>query len=253
MMSYWKSLQISLLFHAIILFAVINLNTMSLIRPQEILVIDFSMEGESFLREGNGTAAPSLPAKSHKDRKKTHVTETLQDQQSDAPSPTVIPESSDKDEIPQKETVTSVMTVSENNLAAGPVFTEFSNYGARGSLNAPGTGTGGSSSGAKTTSAGGAAASAKTKYLKAHYSYIKDLILKHLIYPAKARRMGWEGKVITSFIVSSAGNAKDVRIARSSGHQILDESAVRAINDASPFPKPPAEAQIIIPILYRLN
>jgi protein TonB len=65
--------------------------------------------------------------------------------------------------------------------------------------------------------------------------------------------MGWEGKVITSFIVSSGGYVRDVRISKSSGYEILDENALKAINNASPFPKPPVEAQIIIPILYRLN
>jgi protein TonB len=263
MMSYWKSLQISLIFHGIVLLALVSLNTMSPIRPQNILVIDFSMESESLLQQGKKTADPSLPAKTQKGRKKGHTKEDVRNLQNEARKPAVVSEVSVNEkivheEIPQKEAWTSLMTVSETTLDTAPGIAEFSQYSAQNIIHESGFATAGSSGLRNTGTGAGSGSRAvtsyeKTKYIKAHYSYIKDLVFKHLIYPAKARKMGWEGKVITSFIVSSAGNAKDVRIAKSSGHQILDESAVRAINDASPFPKPPAEAQIIIPILYRLN
>jgi TonB family protein len=90
-------------------------------------------------------------------------------------------------------------------------------------------------------------------YLQKNFFYIRDMIQKRIIYPALAKRMGWEGKVIASFIVSSGGYARDIRISKSSGYELLDENVLKAINNSSPFPKPPVEAQIIIPILYRLN
>jgi len=44
-----------------------------------------------------------------------------------------------------------------------------------------------------------------------------------------------------------------VNIIQTSGIEVLDMSAIKAVKDASPFPKPPCEAQIIIPLVYKLN
>ena len=90
-------------------------------------------------------------------------------------------------------------------------------------------------------------------YLKAHFSYITELIQRCATYPIFARKMGWEGKVTISFIISSDGRARDVKVLRSSGRDLFDKSAIRAVWEASPFPKPPVEAHLIIPVCYRLN
>jgi protein TonB len=91
------------------------------------------------------------------------------------------------------------------------------------------------------------------KYLKANYSYIVQLIHRHLTYPKTAWQMGWQGKVRISFFVSSDGDAEGIRIVESSGIAAVDRSALEAVKKASPFPKPPAEARISIPISYRLR
>jgi protein TonB len=90
-------------------------------------------------------------------------------------------------------------------------------------------------------------------YLKANFSYIRDMIMKRVIYPERAREMGWQGKVKVSFVISSDGLVKDIRILQSSGVDILDRNAVETIKKASPFPKPPVAAQLIIPISYKLR
>jgi periplasmic protein TonB len=92
-----------------------------------------------------------------------------------------------------------------------------------------------------------------TGYLKANFSYIKDMINKKLTYPKTARQMGWEGKAKVSFTILLNGDARDIRIIQSSGREILDKNAVEAVKNASPFPGPPIAAEIIIPILYKLN
>jgi protein TonB len=92
----------------------------------------------------------------------------------------------------------------------------------------------------------------KGEYLRKNFSYIRDMIQKKIIYPALARRMGWEGKVTVSFIVVSDGRVRNIEIKEGSGRDILDKSAVETIRIASPFPAPPTEAQIIIPIFYKL-
>jgi len=83
--------------------------------------------------------------------------------------------------------------------------------------------------------------------------YIRNIVQKKLSYPRIARQMGWQGKVIIAFIVSIDGNAKNIEIRESSGIELLDRNAVTAVHDASPFPKPPIEAKLIIPISYTLD
>lgn len=95
--------------------------------------------------------------------------------------------------------------------------------------------------------------SAEERYLREHFLYIKDRILARIVYPNLARRMGWYGRVLTSFIIHVDGTVSDVRILNSSGFKVLDQNAVSTIQDVAPFPKPPITAKIIIPITYRLR
>jgi TonB family protein len=90
-------------------------------------------------------------------------------------------------------------------------------------------------------------------YMKNHFTYIRDMIQRKLIYPKIAREMGWEGQVAVSFFIASDGLAKEIKIAASSGRMSLDKNALLAVQNASPFPKPPVEAYIRIPIVYRLH
>jgi periplasmic protein TonB len=89
-------------------------------------------------------------------------------------------------------------------------------------------------------------------YLKTNFSYIKDIINQHIAYPKIARQMGWAGKVKLSFIVTVRGDARNIQVIESSGKEILDRNAIEAVRKASPFPMPPVEAKIIMPVLYRL-
>ena len=68
-----------------------------------------------------------------------------------------------------------------------------------------------------------------------------------------ARKRGLEGKVVVSFIVCADGETQDITITESSGFELLDRSAVEAVRKASPFPKPPVKAALIIPVVYKLN
>jgi protein TonB len=90
-------------------------------------------------------------------------------------------------------------------------------------------------------------------YLRSHLSYIKNLIQKNMTYPETARREGWMGRVTVSFVIAYNGYAKDIKVIQSSGFRILEKSAKEAVSRSSPFPHPPLEARIIIPILYTLH
>ncbi|MBU0728701.1 MAG: energy transducer TonB [Proteobacteria bacterium] len=92
----------------------------------------------------------------------------------------------------------------------------------------------------------------KQQYLKAHFDYIKNDIQKKVVYPRMARKMGWQGRVLLSFVVCEDGSIKDVKIIESSGYSLLDANAVKTVQSAAPFPVPPIRAEIIIPISYAL-
>lgn len=101
--------------------------------------------------------------------------------------------------------------------------------------------------------AGGSAEEVKNRYLKNHFSYIRDRILKNLTYPKIAREMGWQGKVTISFVVCENGQAQDIIIKEGSGFGVLDKNAVETIKRASPFPSPPVKAELIMPVVYRIE
>ena len=89
--------------------------------------------------------------------------------------------------------------------------------------------------------------------MREHFAYIRDKILRNIHYPAMARRLGWQGRVLLSFIITLDGSIKEAKIMQGSGFEVLDKNAVDTVKDTAPFPKPPAEARLVIPIIYRLD
>lgn len=105
---------------------------------------------------------------------------------------------------------------------------------------------------------GGAGTSAsfetmKARYLKENFTYIRELVQKKAAYPNTARRFGWEGRVTVCFVVSADGSIRELKVTDSSGKKMLDESAVDAVRKAAPFPPPPVEAVLLIPVTYKLD
>ena len=76
-------------------------------------------------------------------------------------------------------------------------------------------------------------------------------------YPRRARRDGLEGRVVLSARVSAAGRIIGLEVVRSSGHEILDRAAFRAVNRWTVRParqgSRPVSSEIRIPILFRLT
>lgn len=77
---------------------------------------------------------------------------------------------------------------------------------------------------------------------------IKSRLLEHWNYPSEARVMLIEGRLLLVFSLSRDGAVQSVRILDSSGREILDNEAVRAVQSASPFPPFPEHVN-----LQRLN
>jgi protein TonB len=77
--------------------------------------------------------------------------------------------------------------------------------------------------------------------------------MKHLKYPQIAKKMGWKGKVVVSFLIKENGNVENSKILTSSGYEVLDRNVMETIHEVQPFPKPPVRAELIIPVVYALR
>ena len=84
-------------------------------------------------------------------------------------------------------------------------------------------------------------------------------ISKSYYYPAMAKRLGQEGRVLVALRVDARGELVDVKVHRSSGHAILDKAAVDALRRLGRLPAPPRELlgsgtlKIIVPMHYNLG
>lgn len=86
---------------------------------------------------------------------------------------------------------------------------------------------------------------------------LKEMIRTRFTYPRMARRMGWEGQVGLSLHIEDDGSLNQVRVARSSGHKVLDDNARKTIQNigriqvASNLTIQAADTEI--EVLYRLT
>jgi protein TonB len=93
----------------------------------------------------------------------------------------------------------------------------------------------------------------KQHYFKAHFVYIKKIIEKNISYPPMARRMGWQGKVLVSFIVCRDGRVENLLVVESSGHAQLDRNALETVKQVVPFPSPPVRVKLVLPVTYKIS
>jgi periplasmic protein TonB len=93
----------------------------------------------------------------------------------------------------------------------------------------------------------------KTAYVTAQYGRIRDIIHGKVVYPSEAIDREWEGEVQISFFVHCDGRVDDIRITRSSGYPVLDNSAIDAVKRAAPFPPSPRKVEMRLPIAYKLE
>jgi protein TonB len=164
------------------------------------------------------------------------------------------------EEAPRKSSVQEAPPVVKlpeaNNLEGRPMGAEISDQGKAVEEGSPGI-AGGTKEGSGTNSGmgngDGGQESARTKYLSEQFAYIRNKILRNVSYPDTARRMGWQGKVLLSFVITADGSVREFKIIQSSGFTILDKNAIKTVSDTAPFPRPPGEAQLVIPIIYHLE
>lgn len=110
-----------------------------------------------------------------------------------------------------------------------------------------GGGTGGTGGGG--TGKGGGIMFAEGK----DYNYIRDAVMKNIEYPERARRMGLEGNMVLSFIVLENGTTSQIKIVKSSGCRLLDDSAREGVARTVVSRKVPYRVVVRLPVIYKLQ
>jgi protein TonB len=106
-----------------------------------------------------------------------------------------------------------------------------------------------------------AMATRPTPAAKADYGWLAESLRRRLAeikrYPSAARLNGWEGKVVLRAVIRADGQLSEVRVHRSSGHEVLDNAAMEAIRLVCPLhmtnEMAVAEVAVYVPIVYSLG
>ena len=94
-----------------------------------------------------------------------------------------------------------------------------------------------------------------------HESYLEMVrvrIEKYKCYPEKAKKHQIEGAVVVGFVIGLDGVVKDEKVVKNSGHRVLDDAAIKAVRESSPFTRPPrrlfeGEVRLTITIVFELT
>jgi len=85
----------------------------------------------------------------------------------------------------------------------------------------------------------------------------RQRVQESLVYPLAARRQGLRGSVELDVWLDPAGRVRDVRVARSSSHGLLDDAAIETVRHLGPLPFPeslPRRALLIrLPLVFDLR
>lgn len=85
------------------------------------------------------------------------------------------------------------------------------------------------------------------------FSAIRDAIIRNVRYPERARRMGFEGRVLVSFVVMEDGSTAQIRVVQGSGFGLLDEDAKRAVAKTRIARGVPGSTPVLLPVVYSLR
>lgn len=87
---------------------------------------------------------------------------------------------------------------------------------------------------------------------------LSSLFARQQNYPRLAAMRGWEGEVQVRITIARKGNIVAAQVVRSSGFEVLDQSAIQLVSGAGQLPRPPEalqnrELQIVVPVLFKLE
>ncbi|MBF0272293.1 MAG: TonB family protein [Magnetococcales bacterium] len=78
----------------------------------------------------------------------------------------------------------------------------------------------------------------------AYFARLKEQIQQGWVYPAQAKRDKLSGSLSMRFTIDKKGVVSDIRVINSSGEAILDEAALQAVRNISPFLPLPDDWQL---------
>lgn len=85
----------------------------------------------------------------------------------------------------------------------------------------------------------------------------RQRVQEALVYPLAARRQGLRGSVELDVRLDPTGRVRDVKVARSSSHGLLDDAAIETVRHLEPLPFPeslPRRALLIrLPLVFDLR
>ena len=87
---------------------------------------------------------------------------------------------------------------------------------------------------------------------------MRRYIAEHVIYPQDAKAQKQQGKAFVTFIIDTNGNVKDVKIARGTGYESIDNEAVRVVKSLPQFKPGRQRGQTVnvsftVPINFQLD
>lgn len=83
---------------------------------------------------------------------------------------------------------------------------------------------------------------------------LRGALAAHFVYPMLARQRNWQGEVLLAFRLEQDGRISDARIARSSGHSLLDQAALNALGTVGALGEIlPRSLTLELPVIYRLE
>ena len=95
---------------------------------------------------------------------------------------------------------------------------------------------------------------AEENYEEENLGKIRSILAERLKYPKNALRLKQQGECIVSFTLEPSREVNQIRIAHTSGFDMLDDAAKELIEtSSSEFPKPKKSVRISVPISYKLR
>ncbi len=87
---------------------------------------------------------------------------------------------------------------------------------------------------------------------------VKSWAQRELSYPARALRREWEGNVRLDITLDRRGDLLSVELAEEAEHDVLNKEALRAVEDAAPFPPMPDDVKgdtflFTLPVAFKLQ
>ncbi len=264
MRGFSKGLLVSVLVHGLVGAAVCAIPVDKFSKPETISV-DFTLVDQERIPENPQSSGPGLtprtvartktdrivpgPAKKQKEQERLETEARTVAKEDSGMAPAADPAESEQPFAASPDESREARGASSSSEGAPVAGTA----GVPGSASAQGDargttvaslGRGGSPGASSDASAGGQAGMLRE---------IRDSVMRNVTYPDKARRMGWEGRVIVSFTVYEDGSIRDARVLRSSGTSLLDDAAKEALKKSTVRMQAAKRVQVVLPIEYKLK